>query len=127
MILMPPGLYPIAIRLCLRAIDWERYIAEIEHWAKHPKDDGSVTVFEMEDGGCSVVICFDGDFKKRDFENQLGLVVHEVQHVWQAVLEHIHEDSPGDEIAAYSVQWIFQWVYAELVKRNWIKCPSRRG
>lgn len=127
MILMPPGMYPVSIRLCLRSVDWVQYTAEIGHPAEHPQDDGSVTTFEMEDGSCSIVICFSGDFRKRNLENQLGLVVHEVQHVWQVICDHIREEDPSDELEAYSVQWIFQWLYSELTKKNWIKRPSRRG
>ena len=44
----------------------------------------------------------------------IGLVVHEAVHVWQAVLESIGEDNCGDEITAYNIQNIVQFMLKEL-------------
>lgn len=59
--------------------------------------------------------------KKIDLLSFHALIVHEISHLWQYILKHIREGSPGEEITAYFQQYYFiqiaKYLHQKLGKR----------
>lgn len=84
----------------------------------------NLPVSEIPDGANALSVWHSGDhgdltailmfnLKNIPRDQLLGLLVHEGLHVWQFFLENIREESPSNEIEAYSIQEIFQNLMAE--------------
>jgi hypothetical protein len=55
-------------------------------------------------GVTTIVVCL--KMNKRYSRNQLtAMIAHEAVHVWEAVIAAMHGTNPGDEVAAYAIQW----------------------
>lgn len=65
---------------------------------------------------CHVVIIVLDKTCKEFKDLYTGLMVHEAVHAWQYIKEAIGEDKAGDEIEAYTVQHITEFLIDELSK-----------
>lgn len=63
----------------------------------------------------AAIVCMNRDITRND---AISLLVHEATHVWQAIQEDISDESPGDEIEAYSIQCIFRSLLEEYEKQK---------
>jgi len=82
-----------------------------------PHANATVHLFEKSGNQCHVV-CL-GDTSERTGIEVAGLLLHEGIHIWQNFKRHIGESAPGDEIEAYSIQWIAQqlmWAFEKQIK-----------
>lgn len=77
--------------------------------------DATAHHFETSNG-LHVVLCFNDLSKFSDIE-VIGLLLHECVHIWQAIVEWMREESPGDEVEAYSIQSIFVNMFSELKRK----------
>lgn len=65
------------------------------------------------------LICIDGIEaikNKRVLVEVYGMIVHEVTHVLQGLLEYINERNPGHEMEAYFMQTVSQYFFQEYDK-----------
>jgi hypothetical protein len=62
------------------------------------------------------ILCIDDTGVQMD--EVLGLIVHELCHVWGEVCGQSGERSPSSEFMAYSMQALFQSVYREYISRK---------
>lgn len=63
--------------------------------------------------GKHVVLITLGDFSKRDPVGIVGIIAHEIEHVWQMMKKHMGETNPGTEVEAYVKQdMIMSMLYA---------------
>ena len=63
----------------------------------------TATTYSMKN---DVFVCV-SDLSKYDDSSIAAILCHEAVHVYQDVMEHIHEDAPGVEMQAYAIQDIF--------------------
>jgi hypothetical protein len=66
----------------------------------------------------SINSTFNSRLRLRDSLATPGIVAHESVHVAQNLFEAMGETNPGCETEAYIVQFIVDWVHAELGKLN---------
>ena len=69
----------------------------------YPKTDGCVNWFERNEGHGHCCLVTIGSGSKDPLEI-IGLITHEVMHVWQFTLEVMNESTPSREFEAYSIQ-----------------------
>jgi hypothetical protein len=70
-------------------------------------DAGGTTHFFTKGDKVSAVVCVKND-KSLDKLQIYALLVHEAVHIWQEILQNIHEKAPSQEFEAYSIQKISQ-------------------
>jgi hypothetical protein len=68
---------------------------------------GATTHFFTKDGKTSAVVCVLSP--KGVTKTQIhALLTHEAVHLWQEILEQLHENKPSIEFEAYSIQMLTQ-------------------
>ena len=97
------GWQPVKWGFCPTKEAWDAEMKRMDYDEDWPLDKAAAMVTQLEDGAVLLVTCR----PEYDEEPTLGLLVHEAVHVWQFMCERMHEDAPGDEIEAYSIQHIF--------------------
>ncbi|NUM72778.1 hypothetical protein HUU40_00310 [candidate division KSB1 bacterium] len=85
----------------------------------YPTSDGRCSIFE-KDGKVSCIITFRAIETHGKIET-IGLVVHEVLHVWQEVLLNMGETKPSPEFESYSVMAITQNILEEMERAGKFK------
>jgi hypothetical protein len=68
----------------------------------------------LKGGKLTVIVCVKV-MKKVSRPQLYGVLVHEAVHVWQAVLEKIGDETTSDEVEAYSIQNIAQWMIEDVM------------
>lgn len=61
-----------------------------------------------------LLVCIVSIDEPDDTLETMSLLVHEVVHVYNAMVQNMADDSPSDEFAAYSVQKIFYALVSDL-------------
>ncbi len=107
---------------CPSRAAWKRQMRRFNSREPFPPHDACATTF-TKDGKTSVIVTLADDVEANHSREQvLGLLVHECTHVWQAVRDGMQERFPSIEFEAYSMQAIFQGIYA-----GWEKTRGERG
>lgn len=106
------GWQPAYIGFCPSAAAWRREMRRMGvKNCPYPDSAGRCTSFEKE-GGLTLIVTL-GKLPQNITRVQVaGLLCHEATHVWQEVRKNMGEASPSIEFEAYSVQAIFQSLYA---------------
>ncbi len=116
------GWQNVYIGLCLSEKAWNRQLRKMEIDPKtepYPTASGNCSTFRFTKEGktISLVTIDASHFTKHSGLTCLGLLVHELAHVWQAVLEDMNEKNPSIEFEAYALQALFvnmAWALKEL-------------
>jgi hypothetical protein len=69
---------------------------------------GATTHFFKSQTDQEIALVCVKDFTGKDPIYIAALLMHEAVHIWQSYCKYIGEQSPGDEIEAYAIQWIAQ-------------------
>lgn len=85
------------------------------HEIKNTADATTVSYSKKDKLQIFVVMCREQWEKIPTTTCLSGLVFHESIHVWQECLSFIGETSPGDELEAYHIQDIGQWIMRGLL------------
>lgn len=97
--------------LCLSEKQYEKAMNKMKvpveergHFVSSGKQ--ATTYFIPTNHGVCCVVCL-GDMSNYSKDEVYGLILHECIHIWQTIKEWMQEESPGDEVEAYSIQSIF--------------------
>lgn len=106
--------YECILYLFMREADFHKHLKRngIPDRAIKPEADASTVVYSRPGAKTYIFVVMKSDaWKHKPSTSELaGLCFHEAVHVWQECCAQIGETSPGDEIAAYSIQEIGQWL-----------------
>lgn len=91
--------------------------ADPGRWIRTDMADATTHHAVSADGSPCSIVCV-RDAAGRDPIVVAGLLVHEAVHIWQRWCSDHGEDSPGDEVEAYAVQWISQQLMWEFVRQT---------
>jgi hypothetical protein len=83
-------------------------------WVRGPGTASAHLIPEIS--GVRAILCIDDTGMEVD--ELLGLLVHELCHVWGAVCSQCGEHAPSPEFMAYSMQALFQSVYRNYKARK---------
>lgn len=103
------GPYPVSIAFCPSEKAWNKTMKKmnIQSPNPYPKNDACVSYFQAHGGHVSAIITVSSRFGKKTCPVSLtGLIIHEVTHVWQKVLENMGETKASSEMEAYGMQFI---------------------
>lgn len=117
--------WPIFIGWCPTKRAWNKEMKRLGIKNEpYPETDARCSFFDTEDKTHIVLVTLN---EKHDTHEDLvaihGLLIHEVIHIWQAIVEDIGEKDPhaSQELEAYSIQALFQqiaWAYNKTRKQN---------
>lgn len=107
------GMFPLKIGFCPDAKAWKRMLKQMQvEFFPYPTSDGSTTHFTTGRGERTVVVTISPRFDKKTCPIGLtGLLVHEMTHVWQAILECMQETKASSEMEAYGMQHLTQQMF----------------
>ena len=80
---------------------------------------------ENQKGKLCAVVCL-GDWKEHNGVEIAGLLTHEAVHIFQEWCLRHGEVAPGQEIEAWSIQWLAQNLMWEFARRT-VKVKQRAG
>ena len=81
-------------------------------------DATTVTYAKKEQTHICVLYFLTGREKMPSTVALAGLLAHEAVHVWQSCCVTMREDRAGDEVSAYAIQFIFQWMFDHVM--TWV-------
>lgn len=76
------------------------------HTFRHPRS-----------GHCAIVCVDRNRCRGASKDGMAGLIAHEAMHVWTHLLEFMGETKPGDEIGAYTLQWMTSTLMGEYYRQ----------
>ncbi len=108
--------YPIYVGICFseKAYLHEMKRLGVKDYNAWITNDAGATCHTLTKASLhTFLICIDGKdaVKKRNKVEVYGLIVHEVTHVLQGLLEYINERQPGHEMEAYFMQTMSQYFF----------------
>lgn len=104
------------IGYCPNKKAWKKQMKKMGFKERYPTHPAAVRIFD-KDHKRIIILCFPSFDIKSNVVHELGLLVHEVTHVYDGVLEQMQENNPGWEIRAYSMQSIFQ-EFLEVIEKH---------
>lgn len=118
---MSKHLYPITteffpVKVFFAPVEsaWESFLIKeldlsLDNGPDFPQSKGRTTLFEHDTTGNNIiVVTINPDRLEAHTHNEImGILVHEAVHVFDFCMEYMGEDSPGSEIKAYIIQYIF--------------------
>jgi phosphatidate phosphatase APP1 len=122
------GYLPVGIIFCPSEAAWKRMMKVLkcqgEPW---PSDAATTHLFKSELGGTRIVVTLNPEHEAFTTRTQVaGLLCHEAVHVWQYIKRAIGEKKPGVEMEAYTVQAIFQELYATWLNLRGLNDETRK-
>lgn len=101
---IPTGFDPMSVGFCPNKRAWNKEMKRLGVTdCPYPTNDGMVHYFARTKGHGHCCIVTIGK-RCTDPLMILGLITHEVVHVWQFILEVMNEHEPSREFEAYSIQ-----------------------
>lgn len=97
--------------------------------SEYPTSDGNCSYFVNDGlkGGAACIVTIGERKKNWDGIGIISLLAHEAMHVWQRCCEHIGEEKPSAEFAAYAMQNIVEELVRGYVKtRGPIRAISQK-
>lgn len=118
---LPSFHYPIEVGVCFseRSYNAEMKRRRIKQHTSFMMPDAAACfhVFDSSENPRLCIICMDGRWAKgMSPARRCGLFAHESQHVLQELHRLTREETPGDEMEAYFVQYIVEFCVEEYEK-----------
>jgi hypothetical protein len=120
---LPRHISPPAPYLCL-CLSEDEYLAAFKHmdvkprdeWIKTPQADATTHFLKNKRNELVVIVCLSG-YENRTPIEMVGLIIHEVVHIWQEWCAYYGETHPASEQEAYAIQNLSQTLMEEFERR----------
>ena len=116
------GHYPVEVGFCPDRSGWKAEMKAMGLDEPYPCEDGARCEYFEYDGQFKCLILVADNIDKQSALGIIGLLVHEVTHVWQWIKKVIGEKEPGAEQEAYAMQSMSMELIA-MYQRTRLKKP----
>lgn len=117
----PMTVFPFNFGFCPNEEAWDREMKRLGCRHEYPDAMGMCSRFMRDREQCAIVTVGEG----YSYDSIVSILVHESVHIYQCMINQVHEANAGDETMAYTIQFIFNQLFLAFVKTRGVPDPLR--